>query len=69
VLAVIALPDFFHSRRAFRNFKRLNPKLPAVVRAHWDEERQQLFREGVTEVIQPEFEGSIEMIRPSEPSP
>lgn len=62
-LAVIALPDFFQSRQAFLNLKRLNPKLPILVRAHWDEERQELFREGVTEVIQPEFEGSLEMIR------
>lgn len=62
-LAVIALPDAFHARQAFRNLKRLNPNLPIIVRAHWDEEREELFREGVTEVIQPEFEGSIEMIR------
>lgn len=62
-LAVIALPDFFQSRQAFRNLKRLNPKLPILVRAHWDKEREELFREGVTEVIQPEFEGSLEMIR------
>jgi CPA2 family monovalent cation:H+ antiporter-2 len=62
-LAVIALPDAFHARQAFRNLKRLNPQLPIIARAHWDEEREELFREGVTEVIQPEFEGSIEMIR------
>jgi CPA2 family monovalent cation:H+ antiporter-2 len=62
-LAVIALPDAFHARQAFRNLKRLNPQLPIIARAHWDEEREALFREGVTEVIQPEFEGSIEMIR------
>lgn len=61
--AVIALPDAFHARQAFQNLKRLNPHLPIIARAHWDEEREELFREGVSEVIQPEFEGSIEMIR------
>ncbi|OGF52868.1 MAG: hypothetical protein A2Z21_04205 [Candidatus Fraserbacteria bacterium RBG_16_55_9] len=62
-LAVIALPDAFHARQAFQSLKRLNSDLPIIARAHWDEEREELFREGVTEVIQPEFEGSIEMIR------
>lgn len=62
-LAVIALPDFFHARQVFRHLKRLNPELPIVARAHWGPEREELFREGVTEVIQPEFEGAIEMIR------
>lgn len=61
--AMISLPHAFHARQAFRNLRRLNPNLPIIVRAHWDEEREELFREGVTEVIQPEFEGSIEMIR------
>ncbi len=62
-LAVIALPDSFRARQAFHNLKRLSPKLPIIVRAHWDEEREELFRVGVTEVIQPEFEGAMEMIR------
>lgn len=62
-IAVIALPDFFHARQAFRNLKHLSPNLPILVRAHWGREREELFREGVTEAIQPEFEGSIEMIR------
>ena len=62
-LAMIALPDSFHARQAFRSLKSLSPNLSIIVRAHWDEEREELFREGVTEVIQPEFEGSIEMIR------
>ncbi|MBI1729612.1 cation:proton antiporter [Candidatus Acetothermia bacterium] len=63
VLAVIALRVFFHIRETFHNVKRINPDLPVLVRAHWEEEREQLFREGVSEVIQPEFEAAIEMIR------
>jgi CPA2 family monovalent cation:H+ antiporter-2 len=62
-LAVIALRVFFHIRETFHNVKRINPDLPVLVRAHWEEEREQLFREGVSEVIQPEFEAAIEMIR------
>ena len=62
-VAIIALRVFFHIRETFRHIKRINPKLPVLVRAHWDEEREELFSEGVTEVIQPEFEGAIETIR------
>ena len=62
-VAIIALRVFFHIRESFRHMKRLNPKLPVLVRAHWDEEREELFKEGVSEVIQPEFEGAIETIR------
>lgn len=62
-LVVIALPDFYNARQVFRNLKDVHPGLPVVARAHWGPEREQLFREGITEVIQPEFEGAIEMIR------
>ena len=62
-LVVIALPDFYYAQQVFRTLKGLNPELPIVARAHWGPEREQLFREGITEVIQPEFEGAIEMIR------
>ena len=63
LLAVLALPDFLHTRGAFRHLRALNPALPILARAHWDKEREELFREGITEVIQPEFEGAIELIR------
>jgi len=62
-VAIIALRVFFHIREAFHHIHKINPELPVLVRAHWDEEREELFREGVTEVIQPEFEGAIETIR------
>ncbi len=62
-LAVIAMPDFYNARQAFRTLRELSPELPIVARAHWGPEREQFFREGITEVIQPEFEGAIEMIR------
>jgi CPA2 family monovalent cation:H+ antiporter-2 len=63
LLAVLALPDFLRARGAFRHLRAINPALPVLARAHWDEEREELFREGVSEVIQPEFEGAIELIR------
>ncbi len=62
-LAVLALPDFPRAKGAFRHLRARNPSLPVLARAHWDEEREELFREGVSEVIQPEFEGAIELIR------
>jgi CPA2 family monovalent cation:H+ antiporter-2 len=62
-LAVLVLPDSESARRAFRALKTLNPALPIITRAHWDSDREALFREGATEVIQPEFEGGNQMIR------
>ncbi len=62
-LALLMLPDSDSARRAFRTLKKLNPHLPIIARAHWDSDRESLFREGATEVIQPEFEGGNEMIR------
>lgn len=62
-LTVLALPDFLRAKGAFRYLRARNPALPVLARAHWDEEREELFREGVAEVIQPEFEGAIELIR------
>lgn len=63
LLVVIALPDFYNARQAFRTLQGLNATVPIVARAHWGPEREQLFREGITDVIQPEFEGAIEMVR------
>jgi CPA2 family monovalent cation:H+ antiporter-2 len=62
-LAVLLLPDSNCARQAFRNLKTLNPELSVIARAHWDSDREALFREGATEVIQPEFEGGTEVIR------
>lgn len=62
-LAVLALPDFPRAKGAFRHLRARNPSLPVLARAHWDEEREELFREGISEVIQPEFEGALELIR------
>jgi CPA2 family monovalent cation:H+ antiporter-2 len=62
-LALLMLPDSESAGRAFRALKKLNPQLPIIARAHWDSDREALFREGATEVIQPEFEGGNEMIR------
>ncbi|MFB6284995.1 MAG: cation:proton antiporter, partial [Candidatus Bipolaricaulia bacterium] len=62
-LVVIALPDFYNARQAFRTLRAFSAELPIVARAHWGPEREQFFREGITDVVQPEFEGAIEMVR------
>ncbi|MBI1743349.1 NAD-binding protein [Candidatus Acetothermia bacterium] len=62
-LAVLMLPDANRARQAFQTLKKLNAELPIIARAHWDSDREALFREGATEVIQPEFEGASEMVR------
>lgn len=62
-LAVVALRGFLQARQTLRNLRHLNPRLPVIVRAHWDAEREEFFRDGASEVVQPEFEGSLEIIR------
>ncbi len=65
IIAVIALPDAFSARLAIRNLLRFNPSLQIVARAHGDFDREAFYEEGVMEVVQPEYEAGIEMVRHS----
>jgi len=60
---VIAFPDPLASRLAVENVLRINPKLDVVARVHWDEEIEELRRLGVAEMVRPEFEAGLEIIR------
>ncbi|UCH33297.1 MAG: cation:proton antiporter [Armatimonadota bacterium] len=62
-LAVLALPDAMTTRLAIRSLKRISPGLPILARVHPTEEIDAMYREGAEEVVQAEFEASLEMLR------
>ncbi len=64
-LAVIALPAAITTRLAVRELRRLNPTLSIVARVHFQEEIESTCAEGAEEVVQAEFEASLELMRHS----
>lgn len=61
--AVIALPDDFAATLVLRTLHQLNPELPVVARGHSERAERQLEVEGADEVVVPEFEAGLEMVR------
>jgi len=64
-LAVIALPDAISTRLTVRELRRISPDLPIVARVHLSEELEPTCAEGAHEVVQAEFEASLELMRHS----
>ncbi|MDR3288087.1 MAG: cation:proton antiporter [Peptococcaceae bacterium] len=62
ILAVLALPDIFGNQRSTRSLLKANPNLIILSRAHNRWERDILKEEGVTEIVQPETEGGLQLI-------
>ena len=60
---VVAFPDPIGIKLAVGNALRINPKLDVVARVHRDEEVEALRRLGVAELVRPEFEAGLEVIR------
>lgn len=60
---LLAVPDESTALLAAANARRLNPHIEIVVRAPAAESAQALRRLGVTQVVVPEYEGGIEMMR------
>lgn len=58
---VIALPDPMSTRLCLKRSLELNPDLEVVVRANKDTEIELLYQLGAREVVQPEFEASLEL--------
>ncbi len=58
---VIALPDPMSTRLCLKRSLELNPDLDIVVRANKDTEIEILYQLGAREVVQPEFEASLEL--------
>ncbi|BAQ66893.1 cation:proton antiporter [Geminocystis sp. NIES-3709] len=57
----IALPDSMSSRLCVKRALQINPELDMVVRANDAEDIEMLYQLGAKEVIQPEFEASLEL--------
>ncbi|MBI3945458.1 MAG: cation:proton antiporter [Armatimonadetes bacterium] len=62
-LAVITFPDLITTRLAARYLRRLNPEIRIIARVHEEAEVECLYKEGVEEVLQPEFEAGVELTR------
>jgi CPA2 family monovalent cation:H+ antiporter-2 len=62
-ILVCTIPDYVATELTARNARRINPKLDIVARVHRDADVELLKDIGVTELVLPFFEGSLEMIR------
>ncbi len=60
---VITYPDLIATELTVRNALRINPKLDVVARVHSDSEAKALRKIGVAELVHPEFEAGLEIIR------
>jgi CPA2 family monovalent cation:H+ antiporter-2 len=58
----ISLPDAMSTRNALRRALELAPDLDVVVRANKDKDIELLYQLGAKEVVQPEFEASLELV-------
>jgi CPA2 family monovalent cation:H+ antiporter-2 len=62
-LLLITMPDPMATRLALDHALRINPQLDVVARVHSDFELDFLQDRGASELVQPEFEASIELVR------
>lgn len=62
-LLLLTVPSVVVSQSIAEQVRRLNPQLHIVARAINDEHTEELHQQGVYEVVQPEFEASLEFTR------
>jgi CPA2 family monovalent cation:H+ antiporter-2 len=62
-LLLIAMPDPIAARIALDHARRINPQLDVVARVHSQFELDFLMGRGASELVQPELEASIELVR------
>ena len=60
---VITFPDPIAAELTVRNALKANPKLDVVARVHLDSEAEKLRSLGVAELVRPEFEAGLEIVR------
>jgi CPA2 family monovalent cation:H+ antiporter-2 len=60
---ICTIPDYVAEELTARNARRINPRVDIVARVHRDSDVELLKGVGVTEIVLPFFEGSLEMIR------
>ena len=62
-LLLVTTPAIIVTQSIVDQVRRLNPAVPIVARAEGVEQMQALHKQGVYEVVQPEFEAGLEIIR------
>lgn len=62
-LLAVLMPDRAAAEQATRTARGLNPRLDIVARASSSDDLESLRRAGATDVVQPEFEAGVEVIR------
>lgn len=62
-LLAVLVPDTGSAELATRHARRMNPRLDIIARAARPEDVDRLRRAGATDVVQPEFEAGVEVIR------
>lgn len=60
---VVTFPDPIAARLALENARRINPRLDIVARVHREEDSEVLRELGVAEMVRPELEAGLEIIR------
>ncbi len=60
---VVTFPDPIATRLTAENARSINPRLDVVARIHRDEDREKLKDIGVAELVRPELEAGLEIIR------
>ncbi len=60
---VITIQDPIATEITVRNALEINPKLNIVARVHFDDQVDSLRKLGVAEIVRPEFEAGLEMVR------
>ena len=65
LLAVVVIPEFEAARRCVTALRALRPDLPILVRVHQQRHRAELSGAGATEVVQPEVEAALTIVRHS----
>ena len=60
---VVTFPDPISTKLAVENARRINPRLDVVARLHMEEDVEELRSLGVAEIVQPEVEAGLEVIR------
>ena len=59
----VTFPDPIGAKLAVANARRINPRLDVVARVHRDEDTEALRKLGVAEMVRPELEAGLEVIR------
>ena len=60
-IAIVGVSDFMAARKIVELYRRVNPNLYVIVRTHFNNEIDQLYKLGAHEVISEEYESAVEV--------